>query len=243
MRTGHRPAADTRILGASAQPARPLEALGGGWGERRHMVPAQRVQPVRPGASRLAGKRGAPQPSSTSCSSSSSWSLPLSGAALPALLSPRFTLPLSFFLSFRFLFSNRVLGCSLGGAQAAQQLANSGWDKSRCCLQLLVPGKLCSVLGELGAARVGGSHPRDSALPGDAGRYRGPNRSELEAATLSRETPVPSSPQPRWFPSLSGPLTPALTAEPPGKTPLRTAMGEGGMGKQARWGRGDPGPE
>lgn len=150
---------------------------------------------------------------------------------------------LSFFLSFRFLFSNRVLGCSLGGAQAAQQLANSGWDKSRCCLQLLVPGKLCSVLGELGAARVGGSHPRDSALPGDAGRYRGPNRSELEAATLSRETPVPSSPQPRWFPSLSGPLTPALTAEPPGKTPLRTAMGEGGMGKQARWGRGDPGPE
>lgn len=48
---------------------------------------------------------------------------------------------------------------------------------------------------------------------------------------LSREAPVPSSPQPRRFPSLSGPLTPALTAEPLGKTPSQIAMSEAG-----RWG-------
>lgn len=46
------------------------------------------------------------------------------------------------FLSFRFLFSNCVPGCSLGGAQAAEQLANSGQDRRRCRFRLLVPGKL-----------------------------------------------------------------------------------------------------
>lgn len=154
----------------------------------------------------------------------------------------RFTLPLSFFLSFRFLFSNRVPGCSQGGAPTSEQLANSGQDGSRCRLHLLVPGKLWSLLGEQGLWGPP-NHPGVSVLPGDAGRNRGPRRSELEAATApTGEIPVlqrPPSPQPHRFSSLTGllPLAPAAgpLGEAPGREPERVKQGSRLPG-----GRGDP---
>lgn len=159
----------------------------------------------------------------------------------------RFTLPLSFFLSFRFLFSNRVPGCSQGGAPASEQLANSGRDGSRCRLHLLVPGKLWSLLGEP-AVWGAPNHPGISALPGDAGRNRGSRRSELEAATVpSGEIPAlqrPPSPQPHRFSSLTGllPLAPAagLLGEAPPRKPERVKLGSrhpGGGATQDRPGQ------
>ena len=80
------------------------------------------------------------------------------------------------------------------------------------------------------------SHPGASALPGDAGRHRGP-RSELEAATVPGGESAPALhpfPQPHRFSSLTGPPTPTLDAWVTWK-----ARGGGvGGGKQAPWGGG-----
>ena len=170
-------------------------------------------------------------------------------AALPAQLSSGLTLPLSFFLFLSFFLSICLSAFSFPTASRAapwegrrplSSLQTPARDRSRCRLHLLVSGKLWSVLGEPG---VWGppSHPGASALPGDAGRHRGP-RSELEAATVPGGESAPALhpfPQPHRFSSLTGPPTPTLDAWVTWK-----ARGGGvGGGKQAPWGggRGDPG--
>lgn len=112
-RTGHPPAADTRTLGAPAQPGargrrrRRVAAAAGG--ERGHMVPAPRAQPAR-GPAGWRARQGAPLPSS---SSSPPLLFPLSFLRdSPSLF--------SFFFFLSAFFSNRVPGCSLGGAPAAR---------------------------------------------------------------------------------------------------------------------------
>lgn len=149
--------------------------------ERGHMVAAPRAWPSRPGASRLAGREGRrslpppPAPPPQPCQS----------PVLPFLLRRLPGLPslFSFFLPFRFLFSNCVPGCSLGGAPAAEQLADSGRDGRRCRLLLLVPEKLRSVLGELGAWR--GPPPTPGlGIAWGCWEKQGTPKSALEAATV-----------------------------------------------------------
>lgn len=134
-------------------------ASAGTWFQRR--APSS---PARPRASKLAGQGGGAtaflhlqlllllNPATRQCCTSRS---AVSGIHPPSFLS---------FLSFRFLFSNCVPAAPWEGRWPPEQLANSGWDASRCCLHLLVPEKLRSVLGELGA--LGGGGCGRPAIPG-----------------------------------------------------------------------------
>lgn len=103
------------------------------------MVRAPRAQLT--GASRLAAR----DPAGGAASLRRLLCSPRHSPPLPSLLRCRPDSPslfFFFFLSFRFLFSDCVPGSSLGGTQAAEQLANSGQDRRRCRFRLLVSGRL-----------------------------------------------------------------------------------------------------
>lgn len=138
-RAGH-PPADTRTLGAPAQPGSPgpPEAPSSGGrrrGERGHMVPAPRPAA---GAHGWRGQAGAPLPSSSS--------------------SPPLLFPLSFLRDSPSLFSFSFFPLSFPTASPAAPWEGAGRRAARklrpgtgrCRLHLLEPGKLWSALGEAG---------------------------------------------------------------------------------------------
>lgn len=182
-------------------------ASAGTWFQRR--APSS---PARPRASKLAGQGGGAtaflhlqlllllNPATRRCCTSRS---AVSGIHPPSFLS---------FLSFRFLFSNCVPAAPWEGRWPPEQLANSGWDASRCCLHLLVPEKLRSVLGELGALGGGGvgavaPPSQELSIAWGCWEEQGNQKSELEDAAVPAGGSEQEAPAP--------PLSPASRASQP----------------------------